>query len=220
MSPSQQLPPKKDVALALLERSTMRVFLDPRPATVTVPAWLKKQPQLLLEIGLNMPVPIRDLRVDDDGMSCTLSFNRAPFFCVLPWSSIFALVDSEGRGMVWPDDAPPEVPRQGQARSLDAADRPAVKPAPASEPKIAAARAGGKKSRKRAAAVADGELIESSKPDLPESADSTATSDPPSSPARPAAMPASPPSRPSLGGGGLGPGRKRRELPPYLRVVK
>jgi hypothetical protein len=220
MSPSQQLPPKKDVALALLERSTMRVFLDPRPVSVTVPPWLKKQPQLLLEIGLNMPVPVRDLRVDDDGMSCTLSFNRAPFFCVLPWSSIFALVDSEGRGMVWPDDAPPEVPRQGQARSLDAADRPAPKPAPASEPKIAAARSNGKKPRKRPAlSAADGEVIESSKPELPDAPEGGEPVDPPSSPARPAVMPA-PPSRPSLGGAGLAPGRKRRELPPYLRVVK
>src|SRR5580692_1158151 len=115
MSPTQP-PPKKDVALALLERSSLSVHLDPRPAAVVVPPWFKKQPQLVLQIGLNMPVPIPDLRLDDDGMSCTLSFNRSPFFCAVPWAAVFAMVGEDGRGMVWPDDVPVEVPlaRQGQ----------------------------------------------------------------------------------------------------------
>ena len=86
MSPTQPLPPKKEVGLALLERSSVYVHLDPRQDAVVVPAWFKKQPQLVLQVGMNMPVPIPDLRLDDDGMSCTLSFNRAPFFCVVPWA--------------------------------------------------------------------------------------------------------------------------------------
>src|ERR1700724_3757615 len=86
------LPPKKEVALALLERSSVHVHLDPRAEGVVVPAWFKKQPQLVLQIGLNMPVPIPDLRLDEVGMSCTLSFNRAPFFCIGPWSSVYAMV--------------------------------------------------------------------------------------------------------------------------------
>ena len=119
MSSPHPLPPKKEVALALLERSNDRgifVHLDPRQATVVVPPWFKKQPQLVLQIGLNMPVPIPDLRLDEEGMSCTLSFNRSPFFCVVPWASVFAMVGEDGRGMVWPDDVPAEVPlsRQGQ----------------------------------------------------------------------------------------------------------
>ncbi|HEY5243724.1 MAG TPA: hypothetical protein VIJ22_19725, partial [Polyangiaceae bacterium] len=66
MSSPHPLPPKKEVALALLERSNDRgifVHLDPRQATVVVPPWFKKQPQLVLQIGLNMPVPIPDLRL-------------------------------------------------------------------------------------------------------------------------------------------------------------
>ena len=119
MSSPHPLPPKKEVALALLERSNDRgifVHLDPRQATVVVPPWFKKQPQLVLQIGLNMPVPIPDLRLDEEGLSCTLSFNRSPFFCVVPWASVFAMVGEDGRGMVWPDDVPAEVPlsRQGQ----------------------------------------------------------------------------------------------------------
>ena len=79
---TQLLPPKKEVALALLERSNVDVYLDPRAKGVVVPPQFRKEPRLILKIGLNMPVPIPDLRLDDDSMSCTLSFNRSPFYCV------------------------------------------------------------------------------------------------------------------------------------------
>jgi len=118
---SVPLPPKKEVALALLERSSVHLHLDPRAPGVIVPAWFKKQPQLVLQIGLNMPVPIPDLRLDETGMSCTLSFNRAPFFCIVPWQSIYAMVGDDGRGMVWPDDVPPEVAQQARGREGEAA---------------------------------------------------------------------------------------------------
>jgi hypothetical protein len=122
---SHPLPPKKEVALALLERSSVHVHLDPRAAGVVVPLFLKSQPQLVLQIGLNMPVPIPDLRLDEAGMTCTLSFNRSPFYCVIPWSSIFAMIGDDGRGMIWKDDVPPEVAKPSQARP----DRPAAAPA-------------------------------------------------------------------------------------------
>ena len=134
MSPTQPLPPKKEVGLALLERSSVYVHLDPRQDAVVVPAWFKKQPQLVLQVGMNMPVPIPDLRFDDDGMSCTLSFNRAPFFCVVPWASVFAMVGEDGRGMVWPDDVPAEVARQAQGRGTDAAPRKDAARSPACRP--------------------------------------------------------------------------------------
>src|SRR4029077_11170369 len=106
---TQLLPPKKEVALALLERSNVDVYLDPRAKGVVVPPQFRKEPRLILKIGLNMPVPIPDLRLDDESMSCTLSFNRARFFCVVPWPSVFAMVGDDGRGMVWPDDVPQEL---------------------------------------------------------------------------------------------------------------
>src|SRR3954468_19500778 len=106
---TQLLPPKKEVALALLERSNVDVYLDPRARGVVVPPQFRKEPRLILKIGLNMPVPIPDLRLDEESMSCTLSFNRSPFYCVVPWSSVFAMVGDDGRGMVWPDDVPQEL---------------------------------------------------------------------------------------------------------------
>ena len=107
-SPSS-LPNKKDVARALLLKGTVFVHLDPRSDAVAVPPWLKRQPQLVLQVGLDMPVPIPDLRVDDSGVLGTLSFNRTSFTCVVPWDAVFAVVGDDGRGMVWPASMPPEI---------------------------------------------------------------------------------------------------------------
>ncbi len=107
--PEQTMPPKKDVARALLLRGSVFVHLDPRTAGMVVPEWLRNQPQLVLQIGLDMPIPIPDLRVDDEGVYGTLSFQRSPFTCRVPWGGIFALVGEDGRGMIWPEDLPAEI---------------------------------------------------------------------------------------------------------------
>jgi stringent starvation protein B len=122
------LPPKKAVALDLLERTSVFVHLDPRRAGVVVPPVFLKQPQLVLQIGLNMQIPIVDLEVEDAGISCTLSFSRRPHFCRLPWSAIYALIGQEGGGMVWPEDVPPEVVAQ-QRSGATKKEAPARKPA-------------------------------------------------------------------------------------------
>jgi stringent starvation protein B len=108
------LPPKKDVALALLERASVFVHLDPRFDDVVVPPWLKAQSQLILQIGLNLAVSIPDLEVTERGISCTLSFSRRPHYCHIPWSAVYALVGEDGRGMVWPSDIPADVAAQAQ----------------------------------------------------------------------------------------------------------
>jgi stringent starvation protein B len=109
------LPRKQAVALDLLERTSVFVHLDPRRPGVLVPQGFLKQPQLVLQIGLNMAIAIPDLDVGDEGISCTLSFNKRPHFCRLPWSSIYALIGEQGGGMVWPEDVPPEVVSQQRA---------------------------------------------------------------------------------------------------------
>ncbi|HKO91190.1 MAG TPA: ClpXP protease specificity-enhancing factor SspB [Polyangiaceae bacterium] len=111
------LPQKKAVALDLLERTSLFVHLDPRRPGVIVPLVFGKQPQLVLQIGLNMAIAIPDLEVNDTGISCTLSFNRRPHLCRLPWSAIYALIGQEGGGMVWPEDVPPEVVAQQRSAS-------------------------------------------------------------------------------------------------------
>jgi len=109
------LPHKKAVALDLLERTSVFVHLDPRRPGVIVPPGFMKQPQLVLQVGLNMAISIPDLDVTEEGITCTLSFNKRPHFCSLPWSSIYALIGEQGGGMVWPEDVPPEVVSQQQS---------------------------------------------------------------------------------------------------------
>ena len=105
----EERPDKLEVARALLERGSVFVYLDPRAEGVLVPQWFGKQPQLVLQFGLNLPVPIPDLAIDEDGVFGTLSFNRSPFGCTVPWSAVFALVGDDGMGMVWQEDLPEEI---------------------------------------------------------------------------------------------------------------
>jgi hypothetical protein len=103
------LPFKQDVAKQLLRKGSLFIHLDPRVSDVVVPPWLRHQAQLVLQVGLDMQIPISDLRVDGNGIFGTLSFSRTPFACNIPWNSIFALVGDEGRGMVYPESMPPEI---------------------------------------------------------------------------------------------------------------
>jgi stringent starvation protein B len=218
MSSPQPLPPKKEVALALLERSSVYVHLDPRQAAVVVPAWFKKQAQLVLQIGLNMPMPIPDLCLDDEGISCTLSFKGQAFPCVVPWGSVFAMVGEDGRGMVWPDDVPAEVARQARVQAVDSGPRkesPKAGVPSEKDAKVDAVKP--KRPRKRVplTAVPDSEdqprkLTKPARAPLVERAQAHPTAP------RPVVAPP-PVTRPNATGNGA---RKKRELPPYLRVVK
>jgi stringent starvation protein B len=120
MTKPPPLPPKRDVALELLEGPSLFVHLDPRREGVTVPERFRKQSQLVLQLGLNMAVRIADLEVTEEGITGTLSFNRTPQWCVVPWSAVFALVGEDGRGMVWPEDVPPELAAAGPRPKLQA----------------------------------------------------------------------------------------------------
>lgn len=136
-------PPKKDVARALLLRGSVFVYLDPRGGEVKVPPWLARQPQLVLQVGLDLPVPIPDLRVDDAGVYGTLSFNRAPYTCSVPWTAVFALVGDDGMGMVWREDLPEEIAAEvelGLARAQS--DLRPDHPRPSAAPRLRAIEGG------------------------------------------------------------------------------
>jgi stringent starvation protein B len=112
------LPPKRDVAMALIQTAaSVYVHLDPRALAVRVPTSLKNQPQLVLQVGMNLAVAIPDLDIGEDALSCTLSFNRRPEFCWIPWTAIFGLVGDDGRGMIWPDSVPSEVATAAPGRA-------------------------------------------------------------------------------------------------------
>jgi stringent starvation protein B len=194
-----ELPPKKDVMLALLERSSVFIHLDPRRDDVRVPAWFKKQPQLVLQVGLNMAVRIPDLDVGDDAVSCTLSFSRSPFFCYMPWSSVFALVSEDGKGMLWPNDIPPEVAAQQAERAQKDQARDRLRPV-------------GEAARETPAAKPE--------PAKPASKRRRPSKGKPEKEA-PTPEPAHPRGRVAAETSGPPAGREsKRPLPPYLRVVK
>ncbi len=112
MAEDEQLPDKLEVAQYLLSQGSVFVHLDPRQVGVMVPQWYRTEPQLVLQIGLDMPVPIPDLRVDEEGVYGTLSFNRSPFTCRVDWDAVFALAGDDGRGMVWPESMPEEISQE------------------------------------------------------------------------------------------------------------
>lgn len=136
--PPRRLPPKKDVISALLSESGVYIHLDPRRAGVVVPRWFQKQPELVLQIGLNMAIPIYDLEITDEAVSCTLSFSRSPFWCKLPWTAVYAIVsDKDRRGVVWPEDAPSESQlAKGQKTQTKRPKLKAVGPNDVAEPNL------------------------------------------------------------------------------------
>ena len=222
-----RLPPKKDVALALLEQATVLVHLDPRGDGVSVPAWFKRQPQLVLQIGLNMPKPIPDLSVDDAGISCTLSFSNTPHYCHLPWASVYALIGASGRGMVWPDDVPKEVAGQYVVTTPKEEPKPraalrAVEPEPSSDEQ--AAKADAKKKKRARKAKEAKETEKATRATRPRKKPAVVPAPEPSHEKAAAPRVAAPavaaPARRASGGTASAGAKKKRELPPYLRVVK
>lgn len=113
-------PTKRAIAEALLERGSLFLHLDPRVEGVHVPPFLRGQPQVVLQVGLNMAIPIVDLRVDEDGVTATLSFNRTPHLCFVPWDAVFALVGDDGRGRVFLESMPREIKREIDREVSDA----------------------------------------------------------------------------------------------------
>jgi hypothetical protein len=129
MSEPQSPPSKPDVARALLARGHLFLHLDPRVTDVRVPEFLRRQPQLVLQVGFDMPVPVPDLRVEREGLGATLSFQRTPFPCWVPWRAVFALLDEAGQGVIWPESLPAEIASEVSAE-MDRSGR-AKEPAPA-----------------------------------------------------------------------------------------
>lgn len=108
---------KKAVALGILERAALHVHLDPRRPGVVVPTQLGHQPSLTIAVacsGLRIPIP--DLVVDDEGIRATLSFSNQPFACVIPWSAVYGLEDPTGKGSVFQEDVPADLPPTARHR--------------------------------------------------------------------------------------------------------
>ncbi len=103
-------PDKRRTLEQLLGRGPVLVHVDARRTEVQVPTRFRADASLVLRFGYSLSPPIRDLVIDDDGISGTLTFGGVPFQVVLPWAAVYAaMVEGEQRGTVWPEDVPEDV---------------------------------------------------------------------------------------------------------------
>jgi len=102
---------KRKAALGILSYSWLTVHLRTNEdhSDLVIPAHLKRAKFIALQFGIDMPVPIPDMRVLPNAISGTLSYGGVSFWTSVPWSVIYAMSDQNGRGQVWPDDSPNAV---------------------------------------------------------------------------------------------------------------
>lgn len=107
---------RKVIEDLLEELDYILVVVNPAHPEVELPRPLRESGQpVALHIGFRMAVPIPDLTVGEAGIEATLSFNRSPHHCRLPWSSIVQItVDDEH--LVW---LCPDAVARGEARERE-----------------------------------------------------------------------------------------------------
>jgi hypothetical protein len=82
---------KRSFYLELLKDNDLFIYVNTKNDAVVVPSHLKGKECIVLQFGLNMAVPIPDLNVSDTGIYGTLSFSGKPFYCSIPWDSVYAV---------------------------------------------------------------------------------------------------------------------------------
>lgn len=90
------------------EKGKVMVTLDARRPGVSVPSRFADDPQLNLDFSLRFG--LADFAWDPRGVRASLSFQRQPFFCDVPWSAVYALyshVDNER--LTWAGSLPREI---------------------------------------------------------------------------------------------------------------
>jgi stringent starvation protein B len=225
-------PPKRDVMLTLLEQAeSVFVNFDPRRDGVVVPAHLKRQPRVVLQYGLNMRIPIPDLDVGEEGIGATLSFDRLPTWTFVPWSAVFAIISQDQRGMLWEADLPREIEAEHKKATSPGEGKKSAQPPSSSPSERLSQKGAGKKSgggKRPALRAVDGGG--ESKPSDGKPQELRFAPEPVSEPAKEQPVPEareaikeSP--RPARASDEIvelpePEPKKKREIPPYLRVVK
>lgn len=104
------------------EKGKVMVTLDARRPGVSVPSRFAEDPQLNLDFSMRFG--LADFAFDARGVRASLSFQRVPFFCDLPWSAVYALyshVDNER--LTWARSLPREILEQLPEASLEHLER-------------------------------------------------------------------------------------------------
>ncbi len=90
---------------------------------VLVPESFRQEAHLILQYGHDLPIPIPDLDIDQDGVRATLSFSRNAHSTFIPWSAVYAVTGADGRGVLFAEDVPSDVSVIAGDRCPDAAGR-------------------------------------------------------------------------------------------------
>jgi stringent starvation protein B len=108
MNPDER-PSKRDAFNAFFGEGWVSIHLDARRDGVKVPDDHTGNRHLVLQYGQNMPIPIPDLSVDDQGITATLSFSRTPHRTFVPWTAVYIVACNDGRGILYYEDVPEDV---------------------------------------------------------------------------------------------------------------
>src|SRR5581483_11721316 len=106
---SPERPSKQEAFLAFLQGGWTSLHLDARRPAVVVPAHLRGEAHLVLQYGHDLPIPIPDLEVDEDGVRATLSFSKTPQRTFVPWEAVYVVACVDGRGVLYHEDVPEDV---------------------------------------------------------------------------------------------------------------
>ena len=99
---------KLDVFKQLIEQGMVMVVMDSRRNGVQVPPRFSEDHQLRLNFSLKFYID--DFEYDDYGVRASLSFNKVPYYCEIPWDAVYALnSQAVEQGVMWPDDVPKEL---------------------------------------------------------------------------------------------------------------
>lgn len=131
-------PEKLRMFARLIERGMVMVTLDARTGLARVPS--KLAGELQLNLNFSHRFGLEDFDYDDDGVRASLSFGGQPFFCDLPWSTVYGMTSHvDGERLLWPDSFPQELvsllPAQARHPSASTPEpSPGPKPEPEPEP--------------------------------------------------------------------------------------
>ena len=101
---------KREAVEAALRLGEARIIVDSRQPGVVVPGHLRQQD---LVLKLSHRYEGHDLETAERGITCTLSFDRRPFYVVVPWAALYAVRGADEVVTVWPiPDEPPVLTKR------------------------------------------------------------------------------------------------------------
>jgi hypothetical protein len=92
------------------------VLVDGQHPDLIMPADIRALYPLVLDYDPHALVPIDDLKIDDDGVSATLSFNRVGHKTFVPWLAILGLTNRTTPRQTSP--APKPAPKRNHLKSV------------------------------------------------------------------------------------------------------